>query len=98
MKKISLVIISLALLVWGCSHKTTPATKTTTTVTTVGDAVTGQATYTAKCGRCHGLKDPTHYTSTQWVPILNSMAVKAQLDTTEKANVLAYVLANAKQG
>jgi hypothetical protein len=100
MKKISIVTISLAILVWSCSHKTTPAKTETATITTAvaGDAMEGKATYTAKCGRCHGLKNPANYTSTEWVPILNSMAAKAKLDDTEKANVNAYVQANAKQG
>lgn len=57
----------------------------------------GQATYTTKCGRCHGLKTTTDYTAERWVGIMQSMAPKARLDETEKANVLAYVQANAKK-
>jgi trimethylamine-N-oxide reductase (cytochrome c) len=102
MKKI-FVISFLAIAIWSCSHKTTPsqATTTTTTVTTTtatGDVAAGKDTYSAKCQQCHGLKDPGKFTTTQWAPILDNMARKANLDPTEKANVLAYVLANAKQG
>ncbi len=57
----------------------------------------GQATYTAKCGRCHGLKTTGDYTADRWVGIMQSMAPKARLDETEKQNVLAYVKANAKK-
>ncbi|MEI9934536.1 MAG: cytochrome c [Ferruginibacter sp.] len=94
MKKIFFVF-AISVLVWSCAHKTTPSK--TETVTS-SDAVAGKATYTAKCGQCHGLKDPANFTATQWVPILDNMARKANLDATEKANVLAYVLANAKKG
>jgi len=100
MKKIA-IISFLIIAVWSCSHKTVPTqTTTTTTVTTVtstGDATAGKDTYVAKCQQCHGLKDPGNYTVAQWGPILDHMAKKAQLDETEKANVLAYVDANAKQ-
>jgi hypothetical protein len=99
-KKISIVTIALVMMVWGCSHKTTPPQSSATMAPAVvaGDASVGKTIYTAKCGRCHGLKDPANYTSTEWVPILNTMAAKAKLDDTEKANVNAYVQANAKQG
>jgi trimethylamine-N-oxide reductase (cytochrome c) len=101
MKKI-LVISLLTIAVWSCSHKTAPsqtatATTTTTTTTTTADAVAGKSTYMAKCGQCHGLKNPADFTVTEWGPILDNMARKAQLDDIEKANVLAYVDANAKQ-
>ena len=59
--------------------------------------ILGQSTYNAKCGRCHGLKVTTDYTSDRWVSIMQVMAPKAHLDDTEKSNVLAYVKANAKK-
>jgi|GEM_PF-659346 len=60
-------------------------------------AIAGQATFNAKCGRCHGLKVASNYTESRWVSIMQVMAVKANLDATEKENVLAYVRANAKK-
>ena len=57
----------------------------------------GQAIHNAKCGRCHGLKVVSDYTADRWVSIMQVMAPKAHLDDTEKANVLAYVKANAKK-
>jgi len=57
----------------------------------------GQTTYNSKCGRCHGLKVTTDYTSDRWISIMQVMAPKAHLDATEKENVLAYVKANAKK-
>jgi len=98
MKKL-LVISFLTIAVWSCAHKTAPTqtTTTTTVTTTTGDASAGKDTYTAKCGQCHGLKNTGDYTIAEWGPILDHMAKKAQLDDVEKANVLAYVDANAKQ-
>jgi len=59
----------------------------------------GHEIFTAKCGRCHDLVKPEKHTATRWVGIMESMAPKAKLNETEKANVLAYVqfyAANAK--
>lgn len=64
---------------------------------TASPAVMGQTTYNAKCGRCHGLKVTTDYTADRWASIIQVMAPKAQLNDTEKENVLAYVRANAKK-
>jgi mono/diheme cytochrome c family protein len=57
----------------------------------------GHTVYTAKCGRCHGLKDPGNYTAERWEPILKAMAPKAKLSEEETAQVRAYVQANAKK-
>lgn len=60
------------------------------------ESIAGMETYTAKCGRCHGLKNTVNWTKEEWVPIMNSMAPKARLDSTQKANVLTYVQTHAK--
>jgi len=57
----------------------------------------GQSTFNAKCGRCHGLKIASDYTTERWISIMQVMATKANLSDTEKENVLAYVKANAKK-
>lgn len=56
----------------------------------------GKKTFELRCGRCHALKQPEAYTQQRWVTIMESMALKAQLDETQKAEVLAYVQHNAK--
>lgn len=71
----------------------TPATPSTN----ASPEVQGQATFNAKCGRCHGLKPTSDYTADRWVSIMQSMAPKARLTDAEKENVLAYVKANAKK-
>ncbi|HMX80550.1 MAG TPA: cytochrome c [Ferruginibacter sp.] len=60
-------------------------------------AIAGQATFNAKCGKCHGLKPAQDYTAVRWANILAVMAPKANLTETERNNVYAYVSANAKK-
>ena len=96
MKKISVIII-LAIAVTSCAHKTVP-TQTATTTISAGDVAAGKQTYIANCGRCHSLKNAGDYTTDEWVPLVDKMARKAKLSDSDKANVLAYVQANAKQG
>ena len=60
-------------------------------------AIAGQATFNAKCNRCHAYKIPGNYTVDRWISVMQVMATKANLSDTEKENVLAYVKANAKQ-
>ncbi len=77
----------------------TTGTKIAPTATTPEAAATiaGQATYNAKCGRCHGLKVTIDYTAERWASILAVMAPRANLTETEKENVSAYVIANSKK-
>lgn len=94
----SILIFALALMVWSCSHKMSPAATTAGNANTTPDAAAlGQTTYNAKCGRCHELKTTTDYTADRWVGIMDAMAPKAQLTDAEKGNVLTYVKANAKK-
>lgn len=103
---------TLAALVAACAHKATPTTSTPATSSAPTNSTTpanstaganaatieaGHQVYNAKCGRCHGLKDPAHYTAERWVPILKSMAPKAHLSEEETAQVAAYVQSNAKK-
>jgi len=60
-------------------------------------AIAGQATFNAKCGRCHGLKVAGDYTATRWANILAVMAPKANLSEEERNNVYEYVKANSKK-
>ena len=95
MKFISFLLITSFILFFSCSPKTTPTTSVPKLST---EAAAGMVIYTAKCGRCHEWKKVDNYTAAEWVPILDAMAPKAKLDSTEKANVHAYVQAFAKAG
>ncbi|UEG50488.1 hypothetical protein LK994_03230 [Ferruginibacter lapsinanis] len=108
MKKVFVLSI-LAFTIFSCAKKVTPATaaekKPTEEQTVVvapeamaTNVASGKVTYEAKCGRCHGLKEPGEFTAERWVGLVNWMAPKAHLSDTEKADVLAYVQAGAKKG
>jgi cytochrome c5 len=60
------------------------------------EIIAGKETFKAKCGRCHDLKPAETYTATKWVKIIDWMAPKANLNASEKENVLAYVSFYAK--
>lgn len=98
------VVVSL---LFSCSKKTAPvssAPQPTTEKQSVAaapaftaNATEGMKIYQGSCGRCHDLKATTEYTTSEWRPIMNSMAKKAGLSDTQKAHVLEYVLNNAKK-
>jgi cytochrome c5 len=60
--------------------------------------IAGKEVFKAKCGRCHELKAPENYSAAKWTKIVDWMAPKAKLETSEKENVLAYVSFYAKSG
>ncbi|MEO6071232.1 MAG: hypothetical protein ABIN57_12365 [Chitinophagaceae bacterium] len=111
MKKL-VVAAAFALILFACSHKSIPLsnapvnnTKTDAKVAlesgnTNASATTidaGHSLFSAKCGKCHGLKDPTKYTAGAWDVIMDKMARKAKLNDEQKVQVTAYVKANAKK-
>lgn len=57
----------------------------------------GKEVYVNKCGRCHALKTTSDYTKQAWMPIIDKMAVKANLDEKEKGYVLSYVMEYSKR-
>ncbi len=104
MKKI--IVTGIAFItIWGCTKRMAPATtanrnepaKTSVAVSSQEVLAAGETAYKAKCGRCHALPDVSKFTAEKWVSIMNWMAPKAKMGETEKANVLAYVQANARK-
>jgi len=111
MKKI-IAFSAFATSLLACSHKAIPlsnapvtGSKTESKVAlesgaTNASAATidaGHALFTSKCGNCHALKDPAHYIAGGWDVIMQKMAKKARLDEEQKAQVTAYLHANAKK-
>lgn len=107
----SLILLATVILV-SCSKKISPAQQTaaapatpvTAAATTIPatrsiDVVAdqGKVVYQAKCGKCHGLKNPGDYTVDQWDGILKKMAPNARLTTEETEQVTAYVRSLAKK-
>ena len=106
---ITLLIIAVTL--YSCAQKMTPATPTLTAADTKNATVIhteaaqktespqvaeGKNIYTTKCARCHSPKPVDNWTVKEWIPIMDRMSVKAELDAPEKANVTAYVNFYAK--
>jgi cytochrome c5 len=95
-----LLVMLTGAFVISCTKKSHPATTSVNDTPPVPanatDIVAGEKIYTSSCGRCHDLKEPVQYTVAEWRPIMDKMAYKANLNTSEKINVLAYVIRNAK--
>ena len=108
MKKI-LLFITIGLIVFAsCQKKAIPVITerkeetvrgTTRSIdlseTIAPDTVAGRSIFVGRCGRCHGLPDPSIYTQQRWEGILTSMIPKAKLDDVQKVHITAYVKANA---
>ena len=94
MKKI-IAICALAAWVYSCTPKANPAGSAESAKPS-REVAAGQMVFEEKCGRCHDIPKPSHHTEAEWKPIMDRMAIKAKLDSTQKANVLAYILFYAK--
>lgn len=102
------VIALCSMVFWACSKKMAPTNATNTATPTVPEVKPdearinmallekGKKVFENRCGRCHALKQPVNYEQQKWVQIMERMAPKAQLDETQKAEVLAYVQHYAK--
>lgn len=57
---------------------------------------TGKNVFTAKCGKCHALKNVASFSFNQWEGILKTMVPRAKLTADEENQVVAYIKANSK--
>jgi mono/diheme cytochrome c family protein len=53
----------------------------------------GRRLYTGRCAACHSVDPVAKHSSDRWRAIIDDMAGRAELSTSEKSAVLAYVLA-----
>ncbi|KZL00306.1 MULTISPECIES: molybdopterin-dependent oxidoreductase [unclassified Pseudovibrio] len=60
------------------------------------DMSEGEKLFYQRCTVCHGPRDPSQFTQLQWKGITQSMFPRAGLEDTEKAQVLDFLLKNAK--
>jgi cytochrome c2 len=105
MKKV-LTFVFILIIAAACHKKAVPSTSLATpepapaTTAVAADPAmveAGHAIFTTKCTKCHKLKIVENYTAERWTGILKAMVPKAKLDSTEAAQVTAYVTANAKK-
>ena len=69
----------------------TPTASDVTANATLLELQQGKSLFVNRCAACHGLYTPDTYTSTNWKSILNSMASRAGLSSSESTLVLKYV-------
>lgn len=68
-----------------------PTTADVTASATLAQLQQGRALYSSNCNSCHGLYMPENYTTTQWGSILNSMAPRTGMSTSQVLLVKKYV-------
>lgn len=71
-------------------------TKASTVPNKPDEEVMGKNVYTAKCGKCHALKNVASFSFTQWEGILKTMVPNAKLTAEEESQVVAYIKSNSK--
>jgi len=94
----SVVFIFILMLTGSCNKNTpdtsslyTPTNADVTSNATLQELLQGRALYVNNCNRCHGLYPPDGYTPSQWKSILNIMAPRTGMSTSETLLVTKYV-------
>lgn len=93
MKKI--IVPLLLLFALSCAKKVSVSPSTAPVLS--DEMAAAKETYEANCQRCHHLKNPAAYTTTEWPGLVDKMAPKARINEEQKAAILSYVLAFAKK-
>ncbi|AYN01012.1 cytochrome C [Chryseobacterium aahli] len=97
MKNIFFAAAFASVLLASCTPKSTPVAEAPKSATSTAEQIAqGKTIFENSCKRCHGLPDPTAYTSVQWVGIMNSMAPKAKLTDEQHQWVYDYVVSVKK--
>jgi mono/diheme cytochrome c family protein len=97
-KSIGVVLISLPLFLTACEKASqntknlyVPTSSDVTSNATLSELQQGRVLYVNNCGDCHGLYSPDSYSSSQWNSVMNSMAPKTNLSTSEVNLVKKYL-------
>lgn len=97
-KTSAVILFSMALFMGSCKKDNTipsglytPTQSDVTAKATLSELQQGFSIYQNRCGNCHQLYSPDSFSSANWSGVLNSMAPRANLTTTEKLLVLKYV-------
>ena len=95
---VGVLFISVFLLIGSCTKNNVdttalyiPTSADVTLTATLPELQQGRDLYVNNCGRCHGLYSPDNYISSQWRSIINSMAPRTSLSTSEIQLVTKYV-------
>jgi hypothetical protein len=68
-----------------------PTPSDVSTTTTLDELNQGRSLYIDNCDRCHGLYAPESFNTSQWKSIMNQMAPKTRLTSSEVNLVTKYV-------
>ncbi len=98
MKKIfSVISLCISVLLISCSKTSgssgayVPTAADATANATLAQLQQGRSLFVSNCQACHNLPNPDDYTSSGWSSILNSMAPRTSLSTSEETLVYKYV-------
>jgi hypothetical protein len=97
MRKIRLIILILILGVAVSCNKNTsnsiyvPTSADATATATLDELTEGRTLYINNCGRCHNLYSPDDYAVSGWTSVLNNMAPKTGMSTSQVSLVKKYV-------
>ena len=86
-------------LVCGCQTVSIPEISPAVKAAGVGQGATeaslqnGRRVFSTRCTSCHGAEPIGKYSSEEWKGIINKMEKRAKLTSSQKADVLAFVLA-----
>ena len=79
----------------GCAHEQPPAAGDATTRPTATDSnvaqTSGAQLWSENCMRCHNLRSPETYSSTQWELAMHHMRLRANLTSEETEKITAFL-------
>lgn len=68
-----------------------PTVNDTTATASLTDLTEGRSLYIQNCNACHQLYSPDRYSASAWKPVIQQMAPKTRLTTTEVELVTKYL-------
>ena len=74
-----------------CSPKIAPVVEQVHKVTLTPELAEGKSLYENNCGKCHQLYEPNSYSKENWIPILKSMQIKAEITDAEREKIYNYL-------
>ncbi len=100
--KSSLLIVALLAVIYSCSKKTTPTasakveTAASVDSTVIADMTVNESTFRQVCSSCHDLPSPLKHTASEWPKVVDKMQSKKPFTASQKAQISAFLVANAR--
>jgi hypothetical protein len=88
--------VTLLLIVAGCSHNNpAPSTPNDARASAAGSGEPGGAElWAGNCARCHNIRPPQSFSSTQWETIVHHMRLRANLTGEEARQITEFLQAS----